>query len=284
MIETQRPFTLQQVNVYRDQYLKFHSQCAHCELSRGCLGLMSSLGSKFEAVFMLNLLSLQETKSQDLLGNLNQKRLAKTSLSPSSNRTLSVQGRKSFYKYGHPLLLSEIIFVHSSRIRSQTIPSKMLIKLVKPNRTLPLTCQVRQLATSTSIPGKLSSLPKAVDVFPEEKLSGKLTWKNLELATRALHHDGIVVLENAISHTKLDFLNEKMVRDARTLQEMGDAGPYNYNKGSVSNPSTPDFLAHSKQWTEQSTATSSKIRRQPKNISIERYSSTYWQHKSHPQF
>jgi hypothetical protein len=169
--------------------------------------------------------------------------------------------------------------IHLSRIRSQTIPSKMLIKLIKPNRTLPLTRLVRQFATSTSIPRKLSSLPKAVDVSPEEKSSGKLTWKNLELATRALHHDGVVVLENAISHAKLDFLNEKMVRDARTLQDMGDAGPYNYNKGSVSNPSTPDFLAHGRQWSEQRTATSSKIRRQQKNISIERYSSTHWQHR-----
>jgi len=96
----------------------------------------------------------------------------------------------------------------------------MLIKLVKPKPTLPLTSLVGQFANTTPIPRKLSSLPKVVDVSPEEKSSGKLTWKNLELATRALHHDGLVVLENAISHSKLDFLNEKMVRDARILQDM----------------------------------------------------------------
>jgi len=76
-----------------------------------------------------------------------------------------------------------------------------------------------------------SSFPKVVQVSPTEKSSGKLTWKNLELANRALHHDGLVVLENAISHSQLDFLNKKMVQDALTLQSAGDNSPYNYNKG-----------------------------------------------------
>lgn len=84
------------------------------------------------------------------------------------------------------------------------------------------------MATTTS---RLSSFPKVVQVSPEEKSSGRLTWKNLELASRALHHDGLVVLENAISHSKIDILNEKMVADARILQAAGDASPYNYHKG-----------------------------------------------------
>src|SRR6187402_3768130 len=91
---------------------------------------------------------------------------------------------------------------------------------------------MRQLTMSAAT-RKLSSFPRIVKVSPEEKSSGVLTWKNLELANRALHHDGLVVLENAISHSKLDFLNEKMVRDALTLQSAGDESPYNYNKGFV---------------------------------------------------
>lgn len=86
------------------------------------------------------------------------------------------------------------------------------------------------MATATHS-SRLSSLPKVVQVSPEEKSSSTLTWKNLELATRALHHDGLVVLEDAIDHSKLDFLNKKMVADARHLQAAGDASPYNYNKG-----------------------------------------------------
>lgn len=60
--------------------------------------------------------------------------------------------------------------------------------------------------------------------------SGSLSWKNLELATRSLHRDGLVVLEDVIDHAKLDFLNQQMVVDAQILQSAGDV-PYNYNKG-----------------------------------------------------
>jgi hypothetical protein len=81
---------------------------------------------------------------------------------------------------------------------------------------------------------RLSSLPKAVSVSPEERQSGTLSWKNFELATRALHHDGLVVLEDVIPHDKLDFLNKKMVEDALFLQSAGDAMPFNYNKGYTS--------------------------------------------------
>ncbi|KAL5325021.1 hypothetical protein ACEPPN_006143 [Leptodophora sp. 'Broadleaf-Isolate-01'] len=80
---------------------------------------------------------------------------------------------------------------------------------------------------------KLSSLPKIVQVSAEERCAGALTWRNLELANRALHHDGLVVLENAISTAKLDRLNEKMVQDALMLQSKGDDMPYNYNKGNI---------------------------------------------------
>lgn len=89
----------------------------------------------------------------------------------------------------------------------------------------------RCLSTTAQRASQLSSLPKVVQVSEEEKAQGTLTWKNLELANRALHHDGLVVLENAISHDKLDFLNAKMVEDAKKLQARNDESPYNYNKG-----------------------------------------------------
>jgi hypothetical protein len=58
-----------------------------------------------------------------------------------------------------------------------------------------------------------------------------LGWHNLELATRALHRDGLVVLQDVIEHSKLDHLNTTMIEDALKLQALGDAGPFNYNKG-----------------------------------------------------
>src|SRR5580698_5026120 len=79
----------------------------------------------------------------------------------------------------------------------------------------------------------LSSLPIAVKVSSQEVASNSLTWQNLELATRAFHRDGLVVLEDVIDHAKLDRLNTKMAEDARTLQSQGDASPFNYNKGCV---------------------------------------------------
>ena len=77
----------------------------------------------------------------------------------------------------------------------------------------------------------LSSFPVAVKVSQNEIKNSNLSWKNLEIAVRSLHRDGLVVLEDVIEHTKLDRLNTKMVKDAQYLQSLGDAGPFNYNKG-----------------------------------------------------
>jgi hypothetical protein len=96
----------------------------------------------------------------------------------------------------------------------------------------PLYSQLAKSSTK-SFPRSLSSLPIAVKVSPQEVASDSLTWQNLELATRALHRDGLVVLEDVIDHAKLDRLNIKMAEDAHTLQSKGDASPFNYNKGCV---------------------------------------------------
>jgi hypothetical protein len=86
----------------------------------------------------------------------------------------------------------------------------------------------------------LSSTPVTVSVAQEEVAARKLGWHNLEMATRALHRDGLVVLQNVIQHSKLDALNKTMVGDALKLQALGDAGPFNYNKGNA----TSEYLVH----------------------------------------
>ena len=115
----------------------------------------------------------------------------------------------------------------------------MLILSKSSSKVLP--SLIRSFSTTVRKAGTVSSLPKIVNVSPEEKAQGLLTYKNLELANRALHHDGLVVLENAISHDKLDFLNQKMVEDARMLQAKGEDSPYNYNKGFVTYSLFPFF-------------------------------------------
>jgi ectoine hydroxylase-related dioxygenase (phytanoyl-CoA dioxygenase family) len=90
----------------------------------------------------------------------------------------------------------------------------------------------------------LSSLPISVKVSPQEVSAKRLTWQNLELATRAIHRDGLVVLEDVVEHPKLDALNHKMVEDALRLQAAGDASPYNYNKGNIQQdpPATKQYF------------------------------------------
>jgi hypothetical protein len=80
---------------------------------------------------------------------------------------------------------------------------------------------------------EISSLPIVVKASLQEVSEGSLTWKNLELAVRALHRDGLVVLEDVIEHRMLDSLNKMMAEDALILQARGENSPYNYNKGWV---------------------------------------------------
>lgn len=63
--------------------------------------------------------------------------------------------------------------------------------------------------------------------------------RNLELAVRSLHADGLVVVEDVVPHKDLDALNEKMVKDARYLQSLGEKGPFNYNQGNLQQDPPP---------------------------------------------
>lgn len=69
--------------------------------------------------------------------------------------------------------------------------------------------------------------------------NNSLAPRNLELAARSLHVDGLVVVEDVVPHRDLDALNEKMVKDARYLQSLGAKGPFNYNQGNLQQDPPP---------------------------------------------
>ncbi|KAF6833048.1 phytanoyl- dioxygenase [Colletotrichum musicola] len=79
----------------------------------------------------------------------------------------------------------------------------------------------------------LESLPKT------EVRNNLLGPRNLEIAVRHLHSDGLVVVEDVVPHEDLDALNEKMVKDARYLQSLGEKGPFNYNQGNLQQDPPP---------------------------------------------
>ena len=67
--------------------------------------------------------------------------------------------------------------------------------------------------------------PISIPVSRQELASGKLSQRNLEVAMRALHHDGLVILEDVVpDHRNLDHLNQRMLEDTMKLKEMGDKG------------------------------------------------------------
>jgi hypothetical protein len=82
-------------------------------------------------------------------------------------------------------------------------------------------------------------MPTAVKPSLAEIRNQRLDERNLETAVRALYEDGLVVIEDAVQPEKLDALNEKMVEDTRTLQSLGDKGPFNYNKGNLQQDAPP---------------------------------------------
>lgn len=88
-----------------------------------------------------------------------------------------------------------------------------------------------------------SSYPLTVKPSPDELSDERLAPRNLEKGVRALHEDGLVVIENAIPHDDLDRLNVRMVKDALYLQSRGKDMPYNYNVGNSTSPNSPSIIA-----------------------------------------
>ncbi|KAI0407053.1 hypothetical protein F4802DRAFT_66099 [Xylaria palmicola] len=81
--------------------------------------------------------------------------------------------------------------------------------------------------------------PQVVRPSAKELNSSKLGERNLEIAVRSLHLDGLVVVEGLVPHAHLDHLNTKMVEDARILQARGEDGPFNYNIGNIQQDAPP---------------------------------------------
>ena len=81
-----------------------------------------------------------------------------------------------------------------------------------------------------------STLPAAIKPSQDEIVSGRFGSRNLEIAVRSIHLDGLVVVKNMIPHNDLDHLNTKMTADARILQARGKESPFNYNVGNLVSP------------------------------------------------
>jgi len=112
-------------------------------------------------------------------------------------------------------------------------PNSLSLNMWKhiPKARQGVTTSVTMLGRRNFYQRNLSPTPVTVAVTSEEVVARKLGWHNLELATRALHRDGLVVLQDVIEHSKLNALNTIMVEDALRLRALGDAGRFNYNKG-----------------------------------------------------
>lgn len=97
----------------------------------------------------------------------------------------------------------------------------------------------RGLASLTHAHKPQPSQPFIVGPSEAELHKKLLAPRNLELAVRHLHADGLVVVEDVVPHEDLDALSEKMVKDARYLQSLGDKGPFNYNQGNLQQDPPP---------------------------------------------
>ncbi|KAK2019019.1 hypothetical protein LZ32DRAFT_634590 [Colletotrichum eremochloae] len=84
-----------------------------------------------------------------------------------------------------------------------------------------------------------TTTPAVIRPSDTEIRNQALSPRNLEIAVRHLHADGLVVVEDVIPHADLDVLNDKMVKDALHLQSLGDKGPFNYNLGNLQQDPPP---------------------------------------------
>jgi hypothetical protein len=78
-------------------------------------------------------------------------------------------------------------------------------------------------------------MPEVTKITPSaaELSAGEFSPQNIEKALTALHHDGLVVLENVVDLEHLEELDRVMVKDAKTLYERGEGSPFNYHRGNI---------------------------------------------------
>lgn len=94
-------------------------------------------------------------------------------------------------------------------------------------------------AATTAAAARLPRPRLPTIVKPSANETSFLGERNLERAVRAVHEDGLVVVEDAVPHDVIDRLNEKMVQDALALQARGKDGPFNYNQGNLQQDPPP---------------------------------------------
>ncbi|OHE92521.1 phytanoyl-CoA dioxygenase family protein [Colletotrichum orchidophilum] len=85
----------------------------------------------------------------------------------------------------------------------------------------------------------LPTTPATIHPSHSELRNARLSPRNLELAVRHLHRDGLIVVRDVVPHANLDALNSKMVQDALYLRSLGDKGPFNYNQGNLQQDPPP---------------------------------------------
>ncbi|KAL3297878.1 phytanoyl-CoA dioxygenase [Colletotrichum asianum] len=115
--------------------------------------------------------------------------------------------------------------------------SKLSNSLLRQRAAISLSCRRRGLASLTREPQPTH--PFIIRPSEAEVRNSLLAPRNLELAVRHLHADGLVVVEDVVPHKDLDALNERMVKDARYLQSLGEKGPFNYNLGNLQQDPPP---------------------------------------------
>lgn len=93
---------------------------------------------------------------------------------------------------------------------------------------------LRTMATMTK-----AAMPAVVRPSQSEIQNATLDARNLEMAVRHIHRDGLVVIEDVVPHDEIDKLNTTMVQDAKALQDLGDEGPFNYNLGNLQQDAPP---------------------------------------------
>jgi ectoine hydroxylase-related dioxygenase (phytanoyl-CoA dioxygenase family) len=92
----------------------------------------------------------------------------------------------------------------------------------------------------------------SITLSPDELKTKQLTSHHLQEALEALHRDGVLVLNNAISTTHLDALNSRMVPEAQTLYDRSTThhnfglGTGNIQQDAVVDPAYvfPDIIAN----------------------------------------
>lgn len=85
----------------------------------------------------------------------------------------------------------------------------------------------------------MSSLPAVVKASSHEVKNQRLDARNLEIAVRHVHKDGLVVVEDVIPLEHIDHLNDRMVKDAQILQSRKENSPFNYNQGNLQQDAPP---------------------------------------------